>query len=87
VKHQHTAGTGGLLLLTSQPTRATGSGYGPYLDITVTGDVVTVELKKNMEKNPFEEEADSSSASLEIIRILWKPSGERLEVTTAVLLM
>jgi hypothetical protein len=71
-----------------QPTLVTNIGYGPYLDVTLTGDVVTVELKKNMEKNPFEEEeADNSSASLEIIRILWKPSGERLEVTTAVLLM
>jgi hypothetical protein len=39
-----------------------------------------------MEKNPSEE-ADSCSVSLEIIRILRKPSGERLEVTTAVLLM
>lgn len=87
MKHQHTADTAGLLRLTSQLTRATGSGYGPYLDVKVAGDVVTVELKKNMEKNPFEEEADSSSASLEIIRILWKPSGERLEVITAVLLM
>ena len=85
MKHQHTAGTGSLLLLTSQPTRATGSDYGPYINVTVTGDVVTAELgpyinvtvtgdvvtaklTKHMEKNPSEE-ADSSSAILEIIRI------------------
>jgi hypothetical protein len=39
-----------------------------------------------MEKNPSEE-ADSSSASLDIIRIFWTSSGERLQVTTEVLLM
>lgn len=62
MKHQHTAGTGCLLHLTSQPTRVTGGGYGPYTDVTLTGDVVTDELTKHMEKNPSEE-ADSSSAS------------------------
>ena len=48
---------------------------GAYLYVTETGDVVTVELTKHREKNRSEE-ADSSSASLEIIRILWKPSGD-----------